>query len=178
MKEKVVGPKKPKFDPLEAHILEQDETLEDYVAFSIRRGLVNPFEFSEDGGAASKIRVIPPQLVPWTNARFANFLTTCGYDFTSTPSRLEGKLSPEGLMKRCKIPKSFFLSHFASVHGKLEKTKKPRRGDKLAKITMQDLVAKGGWAVATIEGNHLFCYELAANADPRWQQKNVKLGQD
>eukprot|EP00808_Paulinella_micropora_P023528 g54824.t1 len=162
------------------------------------QGFGKPLRVQRGWGAASKIRVIPPQLVPWTNARFANFLTTCGYDFTSTPSRLEGKLSPEGLMKRCKIPKSVFVSHFASVHGKLEKVKleyakvalstveeeerflpykKPPRGDKLAKINMQDLVGKGGCAVATIEGNHLFCYELAANADPRWQQKNIKLGE-
>eukprot|EP00808_Paulinella_micropora_P001687 g38106.t1 len=48
--QKALGRKKPRFDPLEAHTFEQDETMEDHIAFSICRGLVNPFEFSEDGG--------------------------------------------------------------------------------------------------------------------------------
>eukprot|EP00808_Paulinella_micropora_P000048 g9038.t1 len=172
--QKALGRKKPRFDPLEAHTFEQDETMEDHIVFSIRRGLI----------------------VPWGNSRFGYFLSTCAYDVSNT-TRLEGKLTAEALLKKCKIPKSFFVSHFPSVHGKLEKVvleyahvalstmeeeerflpyKRPPRGDKLAKVTMQDLVGKGGWAAVTIEGNHLFCYELAANADPRWQEKPVELG--
>eukprot|EP00808_Paulinella_micropora_P019068 g45816.t1 len=121
--QKALGRKKPRFDPLEAHTFEQDETMEDHIAFIIRRGLVNPFEFSEDGGAASKVRLILPYMVPWGNSRFGNFLSTCAYDVSNTATRLEGKLTAEALLKKCKIPKSFFVSHFPSVHGKLEKVK-------------------------------------------------------
>eukprot|EP00808_Paulinella_micropora_P013741 g6751.t1 len=110
--QKALGRKKPRFDPLEAHTFEQDETMEDHIAFSIRRGLVNPFEFSEDGGAASKVRLISPYIVPWGNSRFGNFLSTCAYDVSNTATRLEGKLTAEALLKKCKIPKRFFVSHF------------------------------------------------------------------
>eukprot|EP00808_Paulinella_micropora_P010089 g19214.t1 len=145
----VLHPAALQFDS-EAHTFEQDETLGDQIAFSIRRGLINHFKF-EDGEAASKIRVIFPQLVPWSNARFANILITCGYDFNSTPSRLEGKLAPEGLMKRCKIPKSFFVSHFASVYGKLEKVKL-----EYAEV-----------ALSTVEEQEIF---LPYKKPPRWDK--------
>eukprot|EP00808_Paulinella_micropora_P011251 g56653.t1 len=127
------------------------------------------------GGGCVKDKSYPPTAGPLDQRKARKLFNYMWVRFHQHAKQVRGKVDARGSHEKLEYAKVALST--VEEEKRFLPYKKPRRGDKLAKITMQDMVGKGAWAVATIEGNDLFCYELAANADPRWQQKNVKLGE-